>query len=101
MTSDYIGLKDNSTVIVTTRNPPKSTKNMIVRKGTMPNNIGKIYDKRGFKADIGIDPVTSFCFVHLDYFKSKCIIEKLDEYENLDEIQLIEKLKFEYNELFW
>jgi hypothetical protein len=97
--SDYIGLKEDSTVVVNTRCAPKSNKYLIIKKGKMPD-IANVYDKRGFRTDIGIDPYTSFNFVHLDFFKSKCIIEKLDEYQNLDEIQLIEKIKIEYNELF-
>ncbi|MUP39851.1 ABC-three component system protein [Labilibaculum euxinus] len=100
LTSDYVGLKEDSTVVVNTRNAPKTNRHLIIPKGTMPKNIGKVYDKRGFRADIGVDPYTSFCFVHLDYFKTKCIIEKLDEYENLSEVQLLEKIKMEYHELF-
>ena len=65
----------------------------------MPD-IANVYDKRGFRTDRGLDPYTSFNFVHLDFFKSKCIVEKLDEYENLSEAKLIEKIKSEYNELF-
>jgi hypothetical protein len=100
LNSDYVGLKPGSTVFVNTRNAPKTNRHLIIPKGTMPKNIGKVYDKRGFKADIGVDPCMSFCFVHLDYFKTKCIIDKLDEYENLSEEQLLEKLKNEYHELF-
>jgi len=97
--SDYIGLKEDSTVVVNTRCAPKTNRNLIIKKGNMPD-IANVYDKRGFRTDRGIDPYTSFNFVHLDFFKSKCIIEKLDEYQDLNEIQLIEKIKIEYNELF-
>lgn len=99
LTSDYIGLKDNSTVIVNTRGIPKTNKNLYIPKGKMIN-IVKVPDKRGFTTDKGIDPHTSFHFIHLDYFKTKCIIEKLDEYDKLNEIEIIEKFKSEYNELF-
>lgn len=97
--SDYIGLKENSTVVVNTRNSPKTTMNLHFPKGRMID-IGVVYEKRGFRTDMGLDPYTSFNFVHLDFFKTKCIIEKLDQYKNLSEPELIEKIKSEYNELF-
>lgn len=100
LTSDYVGLKADSTVFVNTRNAPKTNRHLIIPQGTMPKNIGKVYDKRGFRADIGVDPCTSFCFVHLDYLKTKCIIDKLEEYEDLSEEQLLEKFKIEYHGLF-
>lgn len=97
--TDYIGLKEDSTIVVNTRCAPKTNRNLLIPRGKMPD-IAKVYDKRGFRTDRGIDPYTSFNFVHLDFFKSKCIVEKLEEYENLDEAGLIEKFKSEYNELF-
>lgn len=97
--SDYRGLKDDSTIIVNTRGIPKTTNNLFIPKGKMIN-IVKVPDKRGFTTDKGVDPHTSFNYVHLDYFKTKCIIEKLNEYEKLTEDEIIEKFKNEYNELF-
>lgn len=97
--TDYIGLKEDSTIVINTRCAPKTNRNLFIPKGKMPN-IAKVYDKHGFRTDRGIDPYTSFNFVHLDFFKTKCIVEKLDEYQNLDEAGLIEKFKSEYNELY-
>jgi hypothetical protein len=98
--SDYKGLKDGATVVVNTRNDPKANRNLYIPKGGMIRHIGKIYDKRGFKVDIGIDPCTSFSFVHLDFFKSQCIIQKLEQYQDMTEPELLQKLREEYHELF-
>lgn len=95
--SDYIGLKPDSTVFVSSKTPPKSS--FILKKGKLID-IARPYDKRGFKTDEGIDPFTCFDFVHLEHFKEICIIRKLDEYQNMTEIQLLDKLKSEYHELF-
>lgn len=100
LVSDYIGLKEDSIVFVNTRNAPKRTQHLLIPKGKMPITIGRVYEKRGFQTDKGLDPYTSFNFVHLDYFKTKCIIEKLEEYQKLNEDELLIKLKCEYNELF-
>lgn len=100
LVSDYIGLKEDATVFVNTRNAPKTNQNLFIPKGKMPIKIDCVYDKRGFRTDEGLDPYTSFVFVHLDYFKTICIIEKLEEYQNLNESQLLIKIKCEYNELF-
>jgi len=96
--SDFIGLKQGGTVIINSKNAPR--KPFRVPVGGMINNIKIPQDKRGFKTDLGIDPFQSFSFIHLDYFKTECILNKLEEYENLNEAQLLEKLKQEYNELF-
>lgn len=95
--SDYAGLKPDSTIFVSSKTPPKSS--FILKKGKVID-IAKPYDKRGFKTDEGIDPFTCFDFVHLEHFKEVCIIRKLDEYQNLNEVQLLQKLKSEYHELF-
>ena len=95
--SDYIGLQPDSTVIVSTRKPPK--RNYLIPKGKMIN-ILNVYDKKGFKTNKGIDPYTSFNFVHLDYFKTECVLDKLEQYQNMNEEQLLEKLRQEYNGLF-
>ncbi len=95
--SDYVGLKPESTIFVSSKSPPKSS--FILKKGKVID-IAKPYDKRGFKTDEGIDPFTCFDFVHLEHFKEVCIIRKLDEYQNLNEVQLLQKLKSEYHELF-
>lgn len=95
--SDYVGLKPDSTIFVSSKTPPKSS--YILGKGRLID-IAKPYDKRGFKTDDGIDPFTCFNFVHLEHFKEVCIIRKLDEYRDLSEEKLLIKLKFEYHELF-
>lgn len=95
--SDYLGLQPNSTVIVGTKMPPERP--FIIPKGRIID-IARVYDKDGFRTDKGIDPFTSFNFVHLDYFKKKCIIEKMVSYQNLSEQEVLTLLKKEYNELF-
>jgi len=95
--SDYLGLQPDSTVIVSTRMPPERP--FIIPKGKIVD-IAKVYDKSGFRTNKGIDPFTSFNFVHLDYFKKKCIIDKMAVYQNLSEQEFLALLKKEYNELF-
>lgn len=95
--SDYFGLQPDSTVIVSTRMPPERP--FIIPKGKIVD-IARVYDKSGFRTDKGIDPFTSFNFVHLDYFKKKCIIDKMAAYQNLSEQEFLALLKIEYNELF-
>jgi len=95
--SDYLGLTPNATIIISSPNTPKRVYK--IPKGKLID-IGIVYDKSGFRTDKGIDPFTSFNFVHIDYFKTECILNKLEEYQNLDEAGLITKLKQEYNELF-
>jgi len=96
--SDFIGLKLGGTVIINSKNAPR--KPFRVPVGGMINNIKIPQDKRGFRTDLGIDPFQSFSFIHLDYFKTECILNKLAEYENLSEDELLTKLKQEYYELF-
>lgn len=96
--SDYFGLKQGGTVIINSKKAP--LRPFRIPAGGMINNIKIPQDKRGFRTDLGIDPFQSFSFIHLDYFKSGCILNKLDEYENLNEAQLLTKLKQEYHELF-
>lgn len=96
--SDYLGLKPRGAVIINSRNAPR--KPFRVSVGGMISNIKVPQDKRGFRTDLGLDPFQSFSFVHLDYFKTECILNRLEEYENLSEDQLIIKLKQEYDELF-
>ena len=95
--SDYTGLRQGGTVMINSRKAPK--KPFKLTKGTI-KNITKVQDVRGFRTDLGIDPFQSFNFVHLDYYKTECIINKLEEYENLNEAQLLTKLKEEYHDLF-
>jgi hypothetical protein len=95
--SDYLGLKPNATIIISSPNAPKRV--FTIPKGKIID-IVKVYDKSGFRTDKGMDPFTSFNFVHIDYFKTKCILDKLEEYQDLDEAGLLTKLKQEYNELF-
>jgi hypothetical protein len=95
--SDYLDLKPNATIVISSPNAPKRV--FKIPKGKIID-IVKVYDKSGFRTDKGLDPFTSFNFVHIDYFKTKCILDKLEEYQNLDEPGLLRKLKQEYNELF-
>jgi hypothetical protein len=95
--SDYYGLRPNSTVFISSKNPAKTK--FKIPKGTLID-ISRPYDKSGFRTDKGLDPFTSFNFVHIDYFKTKCIVHKIDEFKGLTEEQIITKLKDEYNDLF-
>ncbi|HMI79686.1 MAG TPA: ABC-three component system protein [Cyclobacteriaceae bacterium] len=95
--ADYTGLKANSNIFISSRRSPKSTHR--IDAGQIID-ITKPYDKTGFRTDKGLDPFTSFNFIHLDYFKTKCIVEKSGQYKELPEEKLLEILKQEYNELF-
>jgi len=95
--SDYTGLKKGNTVVINSKNAPKKPFKFL---NGIPRDITKVQDVRGFRTDLGIDPFQSFNFVHLDYYKTECIINKLAEYEHLNEAQLLTKLKQEYHELF-
>jgi hypothetical protein len=95
--ADYTGLKPDSNVFISSPVRPKYT--CRIPKGKIID-ISKPYDRTGFRTDKGIDPFTSFNFIHLDYFKTKCIIEKVDNYRQLGEEKLLSKLKEEYHELF-
>lgn len=95
--SDYFGLKQGSTVIINSKLPPREP--FYLPQGII-KNITKPQDKRGFRTDAEIDPFQSFNFIHLDYFKTKSIIQKIDEFQNLSESEILNKLKQEYYELF-
>ena len=95
--SDYTGLKKGNTVVINSKNAPKKPFKFL---NGIPRDITKVQDIRGFRTDLEIDPFQSFNFVHLDYYKTECIINKLEEYEHLNEVQLLTKLKQEYHELF-
>lgn len=96
--SDYLGLDIGAKIIVSSNKTPRSK--FFIAKGTIIRDIAKVYDKTGFRTDIGVDPFTAFDFVHIDYFKIECIVRKIDEYRNLDETEIINKLKEVYNDLF-
>ena len=95
--SDYLGMQANSTVFISSKNPAKTS--FKIPHGTLID-VSRPYNKSGFQTTEGLDPFTSFDFVHIDYFKTKCIVHKIEEYKNLSEEQIIAKLKDEYNGLF-
>lgn len=95
--SDYTGLKQGNTVVINSKNAPRRPFKFL---NGIPRNITKVQDVRGFRTDLEIDPLQSFNFVHLDFYKTVSIINKLSEYENLDQEQLLTKLKQEYHDLF-
>ncbi len=95
--SEYFGLQAGATVFISTNTPPESP--LVIPRGKVID-IKTVYDKSRFKTDKGIDPYTSFNFIHLDSFKKKCIIEKMESYKNLGEQEVLELLKNEYNALF-
>ncbi|MFY0632097.1 MAG: hypothetical protein JXR05_17185 [Flavobacteriaceae bacterium] len=99
LNSDYLGLKPDSTVIVSTKKTPEYT--FRIPKERLVN-IVKVPDKRGIRTDDGIShPFNSFNFVHLEFFKKECIIQRLDSYENInDQNELLQILKQQYDELF-
>ena len=96
--SDYLGLKQGGMVVINSKVAPKKPFHIPV--GGMVKNITRPQDKKGFRTDKEMDPFQSFSFIHLDFFKTDKIINKMDEYQNLSEIQLLEKLKQEYHDLF-
>lgn len=96
--SDYKGLKPGSNVFIGTSRPP--IKNFILPKDRI-RDISRVYDKQKIKTDSDLHPFTHFNFIHLDYLKQKCILDKLEQYASInDEGELLTALKKEYNELF-
>lgn len=95
--SDFSGLVEGGIVVVNSQKAPKKT--YALPAGRIID-IAIPYEKRGFRTDKGIDPYTSFNFVHLSYFKDKCIIEEIDRLVNMTEEELIAELKIIYNGLF-
>jgi hypothetical protein len=96
--SDYKGLMPNSNVFIGSKVTPL---NIVKLPGDKIRDIGKVYDKSRFKTDAGIHPYTHFNFYHVSYFDRVCIFDKLDKFETiLNEAELCEALKTEYNELF-
>lgn len=99
LNSDYLGLKPNSTIVVSTNNPPIG--NLVLPRAKILNNIG-IVPKKGLQIDNGVkSPYDDFNFVHLEFFKKGCIVERLEKYEDIhNENELLLILKQQYNELF-
>ncbi|WP_299366717.1 ABC-three component system protein [Winogradskyella sp.] len=99
LNSDYLGLTMDSTVVVSTKKAPRN--NFKLPKGKLVNLV-KVPDKKGMRTDNGINhPYNAFNFVHLEYFKTKCIQQRLELYENInDENELLNILKNQYDELF-
>jgi len=99
LNSDYLGLAVDSTIIVSTKKAPKN--NFKLPKGKLVNLV-KVPDKKGMRTDNGINhPFNAFNFVHLEYFKTDCIQQRLELYENInDENELLNILRNQYNELF-
>jgi len=97
--SDYRGLPVGGTVIVGTAHRPSYSYE--IEKGKIPK-ITRATEKKLMKTDDGINfPFDSYRFVHIDYFTDKCLKDKMADYEDiLDEQELIEKLKEQFNELF-
>ncbi|WET67956.1 ABC-three component system protein [Sphingobacterium sp.] len=101
--SDYLGLADKGTVVISTRKPPASDDQYIIH-GNIPQiaSAKKLRDREKLKINEGmIFPFDHYKFVHMDYFKGKSISRKHAEYSALDTDQeYLDKLKLEYGEIF-
>jgi hypothetical protein len=96
--SDYHGLKPKSIVFVGTNSTPL---NHYILPQDKIRDIGRVYDKDNIKTDEGIHPFTHFTFIHIDYIRKYCIINKLQKHPKIiEEKKLFDTLKEEYNELF-
>jgi hypothetical protein len=96
--SDYHGLPHGGLVVVATNSTPLGGLFEIVQ-GRIPQ-ISRVTNKKQMRTDDGINfPFDHYRFVHLDCFKNKCILDKLEEYRTIfDEQELINKLKAEYEQ---
>ena len=99
--SDYKGLKNKGLVIIGSPLPPAG-RTYEIQPGQIPRLDRVNLQKDRMKTDEGISfPFDHFRFIHLDYFKRKCITDKLDEYSQLvEEDKLLLKLKDEYAKFF-
>lgn len=101
--SDFLGLADNGTVVISTRKPPASDEQYIIN-GNIPQiaNAKKSRDRHKLKINEGkIFPFDHYKFVHMDYFKGKSISRKHAEYGILESDQeYLDKLKQEYGAIF-
>lgn len=97
--SDYRGLPAGGLVVVGTRTSPLGD-NFEIEAGKIPNLMKAQTQRKFLKTDDGINfPFDHYRFIHIDLFKKKCILSKLEEYrEILDEDRLIAKLQEEYEQ---
>lgn len=101
--SDYLGLADEGTVVISTRKPPARDDQYII-DGNIPliASARKTRERHKLKINDGkIFPFDHYKFVHMDYFKGKSISRKHDEYSALETDQeYLDKLKLEYGAVF-
>lgn len=101
--SDYLGLADKGTVVISTRRPPASDDQYII-DGNIPQiaRAKKTRERLKLKINDGmIFPFDHYKFVHMDYFKGKSISRKHAEYSTLEtDEEYLDKLKQEYGAIF-
>lgn len=101
--SDYLGLADKGTVVISTRRPPANDEQYII-DGNIPQiaSAKRQRDRDKLKINEGmIFPFDHYRFVHMDFFKGKSISRKHAEYSALESDQdYLDKLKQEYGAVF-
>lgn len=100
--SNFYGMTQDSTVIVATQSPPVKS---IIAKNVIPSIISaNPLTTKQMQIDVGLThPLQNFKLMHLYAFQRLGIIDKEDEYYNfsaLNEADLLEKLKTEFNAIF-
>ena len=100
--SNFYGMAQDAKVIVATQAPPVK---WVIANRMIPNIVSATpVTKRQMQIDIGLThPLQNFKLMHLYAFQRIGIIEKEDEYYDfsaLNEPELLEKLKIEFNAIF-
>lgn len=103
MYADFKGLKKGGHVIVAMEAPPADGESYLIDK-TIPQiaNARNISDRNLLKIDNGLGhPFEEFKFVHIDFFKGKCIVKRHEEYAEItNDEELMIKLIQVYGEVF-
>ncbi|PRY11896.1 hypothetical protein CLV24_10921 [Pontibacter ummariensis] len=100
--SNFYGMSQDAKVIVATQAPPVK---WVIANKVIPNIISAHpLTKKHMQIDVGLThPLQNFKLMHLYAFQRIGIIDKEDEYYNfsaLNEPELFEKLKTEFNAIF-
>lgn len=97
--SDYKGLKKGGCLIFANETEPKIS---VLGKGIIPD-VSKSIQKKQMNIDDGINhPFESFKHMHIYAFQQKCIVDKAEDYtqfNNINENELLQKLKQEYENI--
>lgn len=113
---NFEGLRDNGTVLIKTNSLPAKTKieHYIIKKGSLVSNIEYLKQEyiKGKFGDVFIDDGMSstkefvfdkYNFMHFEYLKKVMLVEKSEDFKRfnaLNKIELLQKLKCEYEKLF-